>query len=335
MQAERLLFTAPGKLVHDKVSLPPLKERACLVKALYCGISAGTERLAFLGQIPESLLLDESIPELKQAAVFPYPYGYCLVGQVLDCAAAADRFWIGKRVLVFHPHQNYLSVNSSRLIALPETIDARAAVMLPNMETAVNLVLDGAPLLGENAVITGLGCVGRLVLFLLQQFPLESLHAMETSSWRITAAENASGIKINEAIDGQADLVFELSGNPAAFQKAIDLCGYNGRVLAGSWFGSKPVRLDLGSAFHRKRIRIISSQVSTLAPGIRESWDFGRRMRTAVSQLEKIDIEKMITHTIPFSRAEDAYSLITDTANAYLQIILDMETGKSNVQTGI
>jgi len=303
-----------------------LTGRRCLVNSLYCGISAGTERLAFNGQIQVGILLDESIPELMQKAVSPYPYGYCLVGEVQECAHDQDKSLKGKRVLAFHPHQTRICVESSRLIPLPEFPDKRTGVLLPNMETAVNLVLDGAPLLGEKAGLVGLGLVGRLSLHLLRQFPLAELHVLEISDSKIQVVEDKTALIFNEAKEGSLDLVFELSGNPAGLQKAIDLCAYDGRIIVGSWYGSKNVSLNLGSDFHRKRLKIVSSQVSSIAPLLRGRWDFARRMKTACRHLENLRIEDMITHIIPFSRAIEAYNLISEPGETYLQIVLDMQS---------
>ena len=47
------------------------------------------------------------------------------------------------------------------------------------METAVNLVHDGNPLLGEMVVVTGLGIVGLLTTQILSQFPLAELVVIE------------------------------------------------------------------------------------------------------------------------------------------------------------
>jgi len=58
---------------------------------------------------------------------------------------------------------------------------------------------------------------------------------------------------------------------------------YSGRVVIGSWYGSKPVQLDLGGAFHRSRIRLISSQVSSLAPELSGRWDKSRRFERGLA----------------------------------------------------
>ena len=43
------------------------------------------------------------------------------------------------------------------------------------METAVNLVQDGAPALGERVLVLGQGIVGLFTASLLSEFPLDTL----------------------------------------------------------------------------------------------------------------------------------------------------------------
>ncbi len=55
------------------------------------------------------------------------------------------------------------------------TTGEQTAVFLPNMETTVNLLLDGQPLLGERIVVFRQGIVGLLTTALLARFPLAQL----------------------------------------------------------------------------------------------------------------------------------------------------------------
>lgn len=52
-------------------------------------------------------------------------------------------------------------------------------MFLANMETAVNLVMDGSPALDERVVVLGQGIVGLLLSGLLAQFPLAQLVALD------------------------------------------------------------------------------------------------------------------------------------------------------------
>ena len=45
---------------------------------------------------------------------------------------------------------------------------------------------------------------------------------------------------------------------------ALNMLAHEGTLLIASWFGTKPVVLPLGGAFHRRRLTIRSTQVSTV-----------------------------------------------------------------------
>jgi threonine dehydrogenase-like Zn-dependent dehydrogenase len=117
------------------------------------------------------------------------------------------------------------------------------------------------------------------------------------------------------------DLTFELSGSPAALNDAIALTAFSGRVVIGSWYGEKRAELDLGGAFHRSRIRLISSQVSTVAPELRGRWDKARRFRVAWDALKRIQPQKWITHRFPIEEAEKAYQLLDENPQETIQVL--------------
>ena len=50
----------------------------------------------------------------------------------------------------------------AELMPIPDDVDARDAVLLASMETAVTLTMDGRPAMGERVVVFGQGIVGLL-----------------------------------------------------------------------------------------------------------------------------------------------------------------------------
>ena len=124
---------------------------------------------------------------------------------------------------------------------------------------------------------------------------------------------------------GGADVVFELSGSPEALNLAVDLCGYDGRIVVGSWYGSKRAGINLGERFHRKRMAIVSSQVSTIAPELSGRWDKARRFSLAWEMMRKCRPAQFISHCLPFDSAAEAYRLLNDSPEAALQVIFDYQ----------
>jgi threonine dehydrogenase-like Zn-dependent dehydrogenase len=117
-----------------------------------------------------------------------------------------------------------------------------------------------------------------------------------------------------------ADLVYELSGNPAALDQAIAAAGYSGRVVVGSWYGQKQATLNLGDHFHRHHIQLISSQVSTIAPQWNGRWTKPRRLQTAWKMLQHHNPAPLISHRFPLTAAAEAYQLLDERPGDVLQI---------------
>jgi 2-desacetyl-2-hydroxyethyl bacteriochlorophyllide A dehydrogenase len=319
MNARELWFTAPGHVEIRERVLPEPSSDETLILTELCGISAGTERLVWQGRFPEGIVLDEGIPALNRPSGYPCPFGYNLVGKIPGSSGLH---------LAFHPHCDAAVVRKDSLITLPPHWPGELAVLLPNAETAFNLILDAAARAGERIIVFGLGIVGLLVTAMLARFPLESLTAVDPDPGRRNRAGTLAGVTVlspDEAsavyADG-ADLIFELSGSPRALQGAVDNAGYAARIVVGSWYGTKPVTLDLGSSFHRKRLDIISSQVSTIAPELRGRWNHRRRMNFAIRWLEDIGNPDWVTHRFPLENAADAYNLIEENNEDWLQVVL-------------
>jgi len=335
MNRHSLYFTGPSAAAIRPTSVE-MADDEVLVETRVSGISAGTEMLIYRGDAPTDLPADETLEALDGDLSFPVRYGYAAVGDVVDAGPAVDGAWVGRTVFGFTPHETRFALPPDRLIAVPEGVDPEAMATFPSVETATSLVLDGHPRVGEEVVVFGAGVVGLCTIGVLSSFPLRRLVAVEPLEGR---RERARGMGADAAVppdalddalaagtdrDG-ADLVYELSGQPAVLDDAVGATGYDGRVVVGSWYGDKPATLDLGSTFHRDRISIESSQVSTLAPETRGRWSKARRADTAVERLREFDAGSLVTHRVPFADAPEAYRLLDRRNDDVLQVLLTYE----------
>jgi 2-desacetyl-2-hydroxyethyl bacteriochlorophyllide A dehydrogenase len=330
MNRRALVFTGPGRveLVEERLAAPSPGE--LLVRTAVSAISAGTELLAFRGLLPPDLPVDETLAALGGGATFRYPfrYGYAAVGEVLAAGEGVDPQWLGRQVFAFQPHGSAFLVAAADAVVVPAAVPVERAVLLAAMETAVNLVLDGRPLLGERVAVLGQGIVGLLTTALLSRFPLERLVAVEAQPRR---AEAARGLGAHEVLPPGvplgfgprgADLVYELSGDPAALDAAVAAAGPEARVVVGSWYGAKRAPVDLGGHFHRGRLTLISSQVSHIAPALSARWDRARRWGAALRALGTIDTGPLVTHRLPLSEAQQAYELLDHHPDRAVQVLL-------------
>jgi threonine dehydrogenase-like Zn-dependent dehydrogenase len=265
-------------------------------------------------------------------------YGYAAVSTVAEAADDVASVSVGDLVFSYTPHRSVSVLAASDVVALPPLADVRAGVLLANLVTALNGVLDAHPFLGDACVVSGLGVVGLFVLQLLQRTGpslLVGVDAVEprralASRYGADAVLDPTGTSVAREVraltaDRGADVLVEVSGASTALNEAIRTVGYNGRLVALSWYGGSFESLDLSGEFHHNRPRLIASQVVGLNPELGPLWSTRRRMDLAVRLLAELDLEPMLTHTFPVEKAVEAYQLVDARPPDLVQCVLSYQ----------
>jgi len=334
VKRQTLYFIAPGQVELREEPLPPLGAQEVLVETVCSAISAGTEMLIYQGRFPREMETDSVISSLRGNLVYPLTYGYAAVGKIRQTGKQVDRSLRDRLVFAFQPHTSHFICKPDSLFLIPQLLQPEAACFLPNMETAVNLVQDAAPIVGECVLVLGQGVIGLLTASLLSEFPLERLVTADCFELRRNSSPVPPGLSLDpyspdfhkeakRLLNGSADLTFEVSGRPETLNDAIAITGYSGRIVIGSWYGEKHGEIDLGGTFHRSRIKLISSQVSTVAPELSGRWNKARRFHAAWNALARIRPQKWITHHVSIGHGEQAYRLLDENPHETIQVILD------------
>lgn len=334
--ASQLWFTQPLRVEVRPLSLRPPADGEILIQTLCSAVSAGTEMLVYRGQVPEGMLLDSTISGMREKISYPLPYGYACVGRVLDTGRGVDAAWTGRLVFAFAPHATHFISTPAAVIPVPDDVEPETAVFLANLETAVNLVQDGNPQLGERVVVLGQGVVGLLLSRLLSGFPLAWLGAVEAMAPRRERSLQMGVQQVFKpdtelaALKSQlggtgADLVFEVSGAPEALDLALSLCGFTSRIVVGSWYGNKSGGINLGGDAHRNRVQIMTSQVSSIAPGLSGRWDKLRRFELCWQLLRQLPVRELISHRLPLSQAPQLYERLHSAPATVLQALFVYE----------
>lgn len=337
LRAKALWFTAPrtATLREETVPLPGPGE--VRVESIASAVSAGTEMLVYRGEVPEDLPLD--LPTLEGSYAFPIKYGYATVGRVLDTGPDVENLSIGDAVFIHHPHQEIFVVHARMPVRLPDGLDPVHGVFTANLETALNVAHDTPVRIGETVLVFGQGVVGLLVARLLKLAgaepvlvvdPLERRRKLALAAGADDAFEpEGLNERVMEITGGRgADVAVETSGSGAALQDAIDAVATEGTVVVASWYGTKPVTLALGGRFHRGRVRLRSSQVGRLNPGLSPRWDRTRRMETVLGLLKRLELGDLISHRIPFEKAPEAYRLLDERPGDAVQVVFTYEGGQ-------
>lgn len=324
MTKRALYFTGPRSVEIREHPVPDPGDEEVLVRTERSGVSPGTELLVYRDEVSSEVATDEIINTLDGTFSYPLQYGYATVGRVAAVGDAVGDDLLGRRAFVFNPHESHFVVEPADLI--PTTLAPERALFIPNAEAAVGFVMDARPRIGARVVVLGQGPVGLVTTALLSEFPLADLVTVDRDATRRSLSESFGADRsvapenLDAAVANEADLTFELSGNPDALDDALDITGYAGRVIVGSWYGTKDVTLNLGEAYHRSHMRIRSSQVSRVDPDHADRWDKDRRMEVVQNWLSETDLSELLTHEFDIDRAPEAYQLLDERRDGVLQV---------------
>jgi len=322
-RARAVYFTAPRRIEVREETLHP-KSGHVLVRSEVIGISHGTEMLFFRNEVAAGMEADSTLDALAGSSRYPVKYGYTNAG--FDES--------GGKVFAFYPHQDLFYAACNDLIALPADMELEDAVFLANMETAATIVQDAAPVLGETVLVAGQGVVGLLVAELMRlshygtvitvdRFDTRRRAAFELGCAVISPEDPDAGRRIEELTHGRGvDVAVNVSGSAQALQLALDSLAFGGTVVEASWYGTKETSLRLGRSFHRKRLKIRSSQVSTVEPALSGRWGKPRIRELAVRLLEIVRPSKYITHRFPLDDAQAAFRLLDEHPEETIQVVL-------------
>ncbi len=336
-----LLFAGPRRLAWRTEPCPSPGPGQVQVQVHWSAPSPGTEMLLYRGQWPPEVPLDDALPALQGRFAYPVAYGYSTVGRVVAVGPEVAEEWVGRWVFAFQPHASCYTAAVDQVRPLPPDLTPEDALFLPNLETAVTFALDAAPRIGEHVIVLGQGVVGLLTTGVLAAMPLGSLTVVDRYAQRRAlalawgaqqavpppvSAEELAALRAHKAPHPRypgADVVLEVSGAPQALQTAIEVAGFGARIVVGSWYGAKPVTLDLGGRFHRARLQLVSSQVTTLAPGLGGLWNPQRRWTVAEREAQRLrPARHLVTHRLPAAQAEEAYRLLDQHPERTVQVLL-------------
>lgn len=301
MQVARALwYVRPGVVELRTAPLGPPHPGEARVRTQFSGISRGTERLVSQGAVPRSEWQRMRAPLQQGDFPFPVKYGYCATGTVEDGPPDLR----GRTVFCLHPHQDVFTAPLDMLVPVPEGIPARRATLAANMETALNALWDAAAGPGDRIAVVGAGVIGLLVAHLAARLPGVEVTVVDTNPARRPIAE-ALGATFDLPADApqEADVVFHASATAPGLATAIAAAGPEAAVVELSWYGDREVPVSLGSAFHSRRLKLVSSQVGHVSPTRRARWSHRRRLGKALELLTEPALDALVAGEIAFDEA--------------------------------
>ena len=308
LEATAFWVEEPGVGALRRIPLADPADGEVLVRTLFTGVSRGTESTVFAGRVPASQRALMRAPFQEGDFPGPVKYGYLNVGVVEQGPPELS----GRTVFTLFPHQSAFVVPSSAVVPVPEGVPPRRAVLAGAVETAVNILWDAAPLVGDRITVVGAGMIGCCVARLARGLPGADVTLVDVKPSRRRIAE-ALGVRFStpEAAPHERDLVVDTSGSEAGLRLALHTVVTDGQVIEASWYGDRDVSLPLGEDFHSRRLTIRSSQVGVVAPARRDRRSPTDRLALALDLLLDPAFDELLTGESPWRTLPDVLARLS------------------------
>ncbi|MDE8345130.1 MAG: chlorophyll synthesis pathway protein BchC [Acidocella sp.] len=305
MEARAIIIREPKRIELDRLALSVPGPEDLVVDIAYSGISTGTERLFWSGEMPD-------FPGMG----YPLVPGYESAGTVVD-AGPAQRARVGEFVFVpgaacFGPVRGLFGATASRLVVpaprvvtVPVDMGERAT-LLALAATALHVSANHA---AQPDLIVGHGVVGRLLARIAVQSGASPI-VWETNPARRNGTMGYDVIAPEENGDRRYKTIYDASGDSRILDQLIQHLAPGGEIVLAGFYNK--LNFAFAPAFMREaRIRIAAQwQPADLA-----------RLLTMVES-GQISLDGLITHHAPPDAAGEAYRTAFETP-ACLKMIID------------
>jgi bacteriochlorophyllide a dehydrogenase len=305
MNTTAVVFTAPGQLAIQTLPLVPPDGSHVIVDVSFSGISTGTERLLWTGNMP-------SFPGMG----YPLVPGYETVGRV---ASASHHSGLAEGDLVFVPGANCygavrglfggaasrIAIAADKLTKIDEA-HAENGTLLALAATAHHAVTLGR--LPE--LIIGHGVVGRLIARITQALG-GTPTVWETN---VNRQNGASGYSVMQPVaDVRKDYgcIVDASGDTGILDHCMKHLARRGEIILAGFY-AEPLHFIFPPAFMREACIRIAAQ-----------WE--PKDLTAVLSLlaeGKLSLDGLVTHHMPATEAGSAYTTAFNDVDC-LKMVLD------------
>lgn len=306
MRSQAVIFEKPGVLDCRSVDLTDPQEGDIVVESRWSGISTGTERLLWTGEMPV-------FPGLG----YPLVPGYETVGTVVEAGPASGHS-VGDMVFVpgcsaykdvrglFGGTGSHLITDGARSVVLPKET-GRDGVLLALAATAHHALAAG-PL---PSLVAGHGVLGRLIARLCVAMGGTAPTVWETNPVRMSGADGYAVVDPQADERRDYDVIVDVTGDATILDSLIARLRPHGEiVLAG--FYSKRVGFDFPPAFMKEaRLRVAAEWKPTDLVAVLRLIEAGT-----------LSLDNLITHEMSVDHAADAYATAFGDA-ACLKIILN------------
>jgi threonine dehydrogenase-like Zn-dependent dehydrogenase len=359
-----VLFTEPHKVALRERQLNELKDGEFLVETLYSAISAGTELTFFNGTNPKTsegwdlnLRLFRGDIEPDAGEIYPMLKGYMQSGVVVE--SKNERAPVGLKIGAMYGHASRAILSDKDFwVALPEELDPVLGAWVAHMgPICMNGLLYAADevqrtpvetlvgtLKGQRVIIFGAGMVGLICGMIATWAGAEEVAIVDGIAERLETATKLGlhtfkahpGLPIevkehwtrDDAMDTGADIALQCTGSDFLLAQALSCLREQGTVIDLGFYQQGANEVLLGKDFHHNRLRHICAQIGAIPRHQQANWNKQRLAAETIDFLlgHSDDFKQnLITHTMPFSAAQEAFDRLSNRDPDVLQVVLQPE----------
>ncbi len=329
----------PGKIVVEDVPIPPLGEKDVLIKIHRVGL-CGTDAGVYHGYVPSKLpvtlghefsgtivqLGSPSLGGFKEgdpvSAVGGWSCGtceFCLRALPQHCKTRNALGRVQDGCIA-----EYLRMNARAVYRLPSNVSFDEGQNFLNIANVVRAYKKVPLQIGKQVVIFGAGNIGLILLQVLKAAGAYQVVVADAIDFRLELAKKLGAGHVVNVLQGDpvkkilevfpkgADVVYEATGNPAAFQSACSLVREVGALVIIGMYSKKVKELDLSFIYEKEPI-IYGSK------GGEEGYQEALRLL----EEKKLNITSMITHRFPIGETAKAFQTFDQKDEKTLRILIE------------
>lgn len=208
-----------------------------------------------------------------------------------------------------------LTLDQRQAIPVAPGLTTAEAAMAEPLAVCLHAAQRAGPLMGRRVLVTGCGPIGALCVLSARYAGAAEIVATDVSPYPLRIASRMGASRVIDvarqpevladyaADKGMFDVLFEASGNESALRGALDVVRPGAIVVQVGIGGDMKLPINL----------IVAKEIQ-----LRGTFRFDDEFRLAVDLMGRglIDVKPLISATLPFERAVEAFDLASDRGRA-------------------
>ncbi|MCE9589079.1 MAG: zinc-binding dehydrogenase [Planctomycetes bacterium] len=335
METVAVAFTGKEQLELRRVQVPEPAAGQVLVENQKTLISTGTECICYQRKFAPGSHYDNWVK-------YPFFSGYSAAGRVLKVGEGVTQFRPGDRVASGSGHQRLTVQPASGVVPIPDGVSDEDATWATLSFITQHGFRKPQLVLGESVVVVGAGLLGQLITQYARLSGAGEVIVIDPAVKRLEMAKahgatHALGVGIEKAYDAviaitgprRAQVLYEMTGHPAVFAHALALLGKHGRLALIGDTGT-PAEQHLTFDIIGRDLRIFGAHATNPPPEATDDTPWSRRaMIQAFFKFltrGQMKVSDLVTHRFDYSKAADAFALLSHRRDEAMGVILDFTT---------